>query len=84
LSLVCDEINFIFVGSNFIRPRGLNAAAITNSTNTMKIKLEEIESTLVGRIYIYDRKTSAYVVPMKENQHLFTKEQLKLINNQTF
>ncbi len=49
-----------------------------------KIKLEEVESSLVGRIYIQDRKTSAYVIPMKENQHLFTTEQLKLINNQIF
>ena len=49
-----------------------------------KIKLEEIESSLVGRIYIQDRKTSAYIVPMPENEHLFSKEQLKLINNQMF
>ena len=49
-----------------------------------KIKLEEIESTLVGRIYIQDRRTSAYVVPMKGNEHLFSKEQLLLINNQMF
>ena len=49
-----------------------------------KIKLEEIESSLVGRIYIQDRKTSAYIVPMKENEHLFSKEQLKLINQQMF
>ena len=50
----------------------------------MKIKLEEVESTLVGRIYVQDRKTSAYIVPTKENEHLFSKEQLKLIDNQTF
>ena len=49
-----------------------------------KIKLEEVESSLVGRIYIEDRKTSAYVVPMKENEYLFSKEQLKLINQQMF
>ena len=50
----------------------------------MKIKLEEVESSLVGRIYIQDRKTSAYIVPTKENEHLFSKEQLLLINQQMF
>jgi len=49
-----------------------------------KIKLEKVEEQLVGRIYIEDRKTSAYIVPMKGNEHLFTKEQLILIDNQTF
>ncbi len=49
-----------------------------------KIKLEEVEEQLVGRIYIQDRKTSAYVVPMKENEYLFSKEQLLLINQQMF
>lgn len=52
--------------------------------NTTKIELEEVESSLVGRIYIHDRKTSAYVVPMPENEHLFSKEQLLLINQQMF
>ena len=60
-------------------------AAITNNNNKMnKIKLEEVEEQLVGRIYIQDRKTSAYVVPMKENEYLFSKEQLLLINQQMF
>ena len=49
-----------------------------------KIKHEEVESSLVGRIYAEDRKTSAYIVPMKENEHLFSKEQLLLINQQMF
>ena len=50
----------------------------------MKTKLEEVDSELVGRIYIQDRKTSAYIVPMPENEHLFSKEQLLLINQQMF
>ena len=50
----------------------------------MVIKLETVESSLVGRIYMNGRKTSAYVTPQPENEYLFSKEQLKLINNQTF
>lgn len=50
----------------------------------MKIKLEEVENQLVGRIYIEERKTSTYIVPIPENEHLFSKEQLLLINNQMF
>lgn len=50
----------------------------------MKVVLEEVDFTLVGRIYIKETKTSAYIIPLKENQHLFTKEQLELINNQMF
>jgi hypothetical protein len=50
----------------------------------MSIVLEEVESTLVGRIFIQGRKTSAYIIPIKENEHLFTAEQLKLINQQMF
>ena len=49
-----------------------------------KINLEQVDEQLVGRIYIEDRKTSAYIVPMKENEHLFSKEQLLLINQQMF
>lgn len=49
-----------------------------------KIILEEVESTLVGRIYIDGRKTSAYLIPLKDNEYLFTPEQLILINNQMF
>lgn len=48
------------------------------------IKLEEVESQLVGRIYVEDRKTSAYVIPLPDNKHLFTPEQLFKINNQKF
>ena len=48
------------------------------------IELEEVDFTLVGRVYNDGRKTNAYVVPMLENKHLFTLEQLELINNQTF
>lgn len=48
------------------------------------IKLEEVESTLVGRIYIDGRKTSAYIIPLPENQDLFTSEQLEFIDNQNF
>jgi hypothetical protein len=48
------------------------------------IKLEEVDFTLVGRVYSNGRKTSAYVVPMPENKHLFTLDQLALINSQTF
>jgi hypothetical protein len=50
----------------------------------MTIVLEEVELTLVGRIFVEGRKTAAYIVPLKGNEHLFTKEQLILINNQTF
>jgi len=48
------------------------------------IRLEEVDFTLVGRIYVDGRKTTAYVVPLPENEDLFTNEQLELINNQTF
>ena len=48
------------------------------------IILEEVDFTLVGRIYVAGRKTTAYVVPMSENKYLFTQQQLELINNQTF
>lgn len=50
----------------------------------MTIVLEKIEGTLAGRIYKGKTKTSAYIIPLKENQHLFTQEQLELINNQMF
>jgi hypothetical protein len=50
----------------------------------MTIKLEEVEHTLVGRIYVDGRITTAYVVPLETNKHLFSQEQLNLINNQTF
>jgi len=48
------------------------------------IVLEQVDFSLVGRIYIKENKTSAYIIPLKENQHLFTKQQLELINNQMF
>ncbi len=50
----------------------------------MLIELEEQEGTLVGRIFIEGRKTSAYIIPLEENKYLFTPEQLKLIDNQMF
>jgi len=50
----------------------------------MKVVLEEVEFTLVGRVYIEDRKTSAYIVPLEGNRHLFSETQLNLINNQMF
>jgi hypothetical protein len=50
----------------------------------MTIVLEEVEGTLVGRIYVRETKTSAYIVPMKDNYRLFNTEQLTLINNQIF
>ncbi len=50
----------------------------------MTIVLEEIEAQLVGRVYILERKTSAYIVPLPENKHLFSAEQLNKINNQKF
>ena len=50
----------------------------------MTIILEEIEFTLVGRVYIEDRKTSAYIVPLESNKYLFSAGQLNLINNQMF
>lgn len=49
-----------------------------------KIVLEEVDFTLVGRIYVNNKKTSAYITPQKDNEHLFTTEQLELINNQMF
>ena len=49
-----------------------------------EVKLEEVESTLVGRIYVDGRKTSAYVIPCDDNRDLFTPEQLLLIDNQMF
>ena len=49
-----------------------------------EIKLEEWESTLVGRIYVEGRRTSAYVIPCDDNRDLFTPEQLLLIDNQMF
>jgi len=48
------------------------------------IELEEQEGTLVGRIFIEGRKTSAYIFPQENNKYLFTPEQLLLINNQIF
>lgn len=48
------------------------------------ISLEEVDGMLVGRIYVDGRRTAAYIVPEKENENLFTKEQLLLINNQMF
>jgi hypothetical protein len=50
----------------------------------MTIILEQVEHTLVGRIYVDGRITTAYVVPLETNKHLFTEEQLTLINKQTF
>jgi len=50
----------------------------------MKVVLEEVEFTLVGRVYIEDRKTSAYIVPLESNKYLFSAAQLNLINNQMF
>lgn len=50
----------------------------------MTLILEELEMTLVGRVYTDAVKTSAYIVPTSENRHLFTKDQLLLIDNQTF
>lgn len=49
-----------------------------------EIILEEVENTLVGRIYMNGVKTSAYIVPTKDNRDLFNHEQLLLIDNQTF
>lgn len=50
----------------------------------MRLELEEVEGTLVGRIFIRETKTSAYLIPLDENKHLFTKEQLELIDKQLF
>ena len=50
----------------------------------MKVVLEEVEFTLVGRVYIEDRKTSAYIVPLEGNKYLFSANQLNQINNQMF
>lgn len=50
----------------------------------MYITLEEVEGAIVGRIYIDKVKTSAYIVPTKENYHMFSKQQLDLILNQIF
>jgi len=49
-----------------------------------KIILEEVEGSLVGRIYVGDIKTSAYIVPCQDNRYLFSSDQLNLINNQMF
>lgn len=50
----------------------------------MDIVLEEVEGAIVGRIYIDEVKTSAYIVPAEDNYHIFSKQQLDLILNQTF
>lgn len=50
----------------------------------MKVILEEVDGTLVGRIYVRETKTSAFITPMKDNYYLFSTEQLTLINNQLF
>ncbi len=50
----------------------------------MTLVLEEVDGTLVGRIYVGETKTSAYITPMKDNYHLFSTEQLNLINSQIF
>jgi hypothetical protein len=50
----------------------------------MTIVLEEVDSILVGRIYIGETKTAAYIIPLDINEHLFSAEQLELINNQMF
>jgi hypothetical protein len=49
-----------------------------------RIVLEKIDERLCGRIYIGDTKTSAYIIPCDDNEHLFTKEQLDEINNEMF
>lgn len=49
-----------------------------------KYILEEIDNELVGRVYVNGVKTSAYIIPCKDNYNLFSDDQLKLINNQTF
>lgn len=48
------------------------------------IELEEWEGTLVERIFIDGRRTTAYILPQKDNEYLFTPDQLNLINNQIF
>ena len=48
------------------------------------ITLEEVDGILVGRIYVDGKKTAAYIIPEKENEELFTEEQLILINNKLF
>lgn len=52
--------------------------------NEFKLILEEVNGSIVGRVYIGDVKTSVYIVPNKENHYLFTEDQLYLINNQMF
>ena len=46
--------------------------------------LEKINYSIVGRIYVNGKKTSAYVIPGKLNHYLFTQGQLRIINNKKF
>jgi hypothetical protein len=50
----------------------------------MSIILELIEGSLHGRIYQNGSKTSAYLVLNQDNKHLFTEDQILLINNEEF
>lgn len=49
-----------------------------------EIVLEKIDGILCGRLYVGDRKTSAYIVPQPDNRNLFTTKQLSEIDNELF
>lgn len=38
-------------------------------------------NTLVGRVYVDGRKTSAYIVPSPDNEYVFSPEQLKQLKH---
>lgn len=50
-----------------------------------KLIMEEIDGTLVGRVYTRGvDKTSICIVPCKENLHLFSGQQIQQIDNDFF
>lgn len=51
---------------------------------TIVIERLDDSNTLVGRIYINGRRTSAYIVPQPDNRNLFTPKQLSEIDNELF
>ena len=47
------------------------------------VVLERLDdsNTLVGRVYVDGRKTSAYIVPSPDNEYVFSPEQLKQLRH---
>lgn len=51
---------------------------------TIVIERLDDSNTLVGRVYVDGRKTSAYIVPSPENEYVFSAEQLRQIKSDLF